>query len=166
MSQSSDLVCPWCQTEIVWDPELGPEETCPHCFNELGEYRSIQWKVKPVGQSIEFDEDEDEEEENDEYYDDELEPNSLDTYEEAVQHVLDRQEEAPECPSCRSFMLLAGTQAAPESFVPFIHASVKSPLIGANFTAQVYVCPSCFKVDTLLSEKDRLEMIELLKQAK
>ncbi|WP_322903267.1 hypothetical protein [Paenibacillus campi] len=45
-------VCPWCHSEIVWDPELGPEEFCPHCGNELSGYRTL---------SIELD-DEDEQE--------------------------------------------------------------------------------------------------------
>ncbi|WP_207671225.1 hypothetical protein [Paenibacillus cymbidii] len=35
-------VCPWCDTEIVWDPEFGPEDECPNCFNELGSYRSVK----------------------------------------------------------------------------------------------------------------------------
>lgn len=34
-------VCPWCQTEIVWDEELGPEEECPYCHNELKGYRTL-----------------------------------------------------------------------------------------------------------------------------
>lgn len=34
-------VCPWCHTEIVWDEEFGPEETCPHCNNELSGYRTV-----------------------------------------------------------------------------------------------------------------------------
>lgn len=34
-------VCPWCQSEIVWDEELGPEEHCPHCANELKGYRTL-----------------------------------------------------------------------------------------------------------------------------
>lgn len=34
-------VCPWCHSEIVWDPEFGPEEHCPHCGNELQGYRTL-----------------------------------------------------------------------------------------------------------------------------
>lgn len=44
-------VCPWCHSEIVWDPEIGPEEFCPHCGNELNAYRTL---------SIELDEEEEE----------------------------------------------------------------------------------------------------------
>ena len=50
MSTNEEIVCPWCQTEIVWDPEIGPEDECPHCFNELNDYRSIDLKVKQTGQ--------------------------------------------------------------------------------------------------------------------
>lgn len=35
-------VCPWCHSEIVWDEEIGPEEHCPHCSNELSGYRTLQ----------------------------------------------------------------------------------------------------------------------------
>ncbi len=45
-------VCPWCHSEIVWDPELGPEEFCPHCGNELSGYRTL---------SVELDEEEEQE---------------------------------------------------------------------------------------------------------
>jgi len=161
LSQAEDLFCPWCQTEIVWDPEIGPETSCPHCYNDLGDYRSIQLTVKQTGQSIQFDEDEDEE-----YHDiDEAELEAMDDeYEEGVQRLLDHQEEAPECTSCQSFMLLAGTRTSPDSFVPFVHQAIKKPLLSASHASQVYVCPSCFKVEHVLAEKDRVAMIELLKQ--
>ncbi len=55
MSTNEEIVCPWCQTEIVWDPEIGPEDECPHCFNELNDYRSIDLKVKQTGQPLRFD---------------------------------------------------------------------------------------------------------------
>lgn len=45
MSTEEKQICPWCQTEIVWDPEIGPEAECPHCLNELGDYRSISLTV-------------------------------------------------------------------------------------------------------------------------
>lgn len=165
MSDQSGQVCPWCQTEIVWDPEIGPEETCPHCFNELGEYRSIRLEIGKSGQKDGRDEDYEEEEDEEDYFDEDLETDSLDAYEEGAQRVLDTQEEAPECPSCRSFMLLAGTQSAAPSFVPFVHETVKEPIVKADYSAQVYVCPSCFRVETILSEKDRLSMMELLKRS-
>ena len=158
MPKNDEQICPWCQTEIVWDPEIGPEEACPHCFNDLGDYRSINLTVTDPDQAIAFDDD------DEEYEDDEID--LMDEYEEAVQHVLDHQEEAPECPSCRSFMLLAGTQNADASFVPYVHEMVKEPLLTASFKAQVYVCPSCFHIERQLSEPDRLAMIERLKQVK
>lgn len=156
MPQSHDALCPWCQTEIVWDPEIGPEDTCPHCFNELGDYRSLNFTVKPSDRQITFDEEED--------YDlSEDDMDLLDDYEEGVQRVLDNQEEAPECAACHSLMLFSGTQNGPQGFVPFMHGSLKQPLLKASFSSQVYVCPSCFKVEYSLAEKDRLALIELLR---
>lgn len=167
MSEAPDLICPWCQTEIKWDPELGPEEMCPNCYNDLGEYRSISLKVKQTGQPLRFDDAEEEEEPEDEetdgdFYDDELEAEAQDAYEEGVHRLLDAQEEPPECPTCRSFMLLVGSQPASADFVPHIHAGLRGPALGSGFTQDVFVCPSCFKVETLLSGKDRRSWIERL----
>ncbi|MBP1156816.1 MULTISPECIES: hypothetical protein [unclassified Paenibacillus] len=161
MSQSYDSLCPWCQTEIVWDPEIGPEETCPHCFNELGDYRSLNVTVKPSDQQITMDEEDDE----DDYAFSQEDMELMDEYEERVGQVLDSQEEAPECGTCHSLMLFAGTQKGKGSqeFVPFVHDSLKKPLLTASFSSQVYVCPSCFKVEYSLAEGDRLAMIELLR---
>lgn len=158
MSQSYDSLCPWCQTEIVWDPEIGPEETCPHCFNELGDYRSLNLTVNPTDQQITFDEEED-----DDYDLSEEDLELMDEYEEGVQLLLDGQEEAPECAACHSLMLFAGTQKGSQGFVPFVHERVKQPLLTASFSSQVYVCPSCFKVEYFLAEGDRLAVIELLR---
>jgi hypothetical protein len=187
MEQSHDLLCPWCQTEIVWDSEIGPEEACPHCFNELGNYRSL--KLGSL-QSDEDDEDEDEDEDadKDEYnnkekilsnaedtdndedvdndevddYEDE-DRDGLDEYEEGVQRVLATQEEPPECTNCHSFMMFTGTQAMAPGFVPVLPVILDQPLLKVDCLTKVYVCPSCFKVDYMLADEDRLAMIELLK---
>lgn len=97
-------VCPWCQTEIVWDPEIGPEEECPHCYNELSDYRSIRLGAD------EEDGDEPAEEVElaagpDDFLDWEEDAGYTNEYAEAVQNVLDTQEEAPECSACRELML-------------------------------------------------------------
>ncbi|WP_248930183.1 hypothetical protein [Paenibacillus hamazuiensis] len=149
-------VCPWCQTEIVWDPEIGPEETCPHCLNELGGYRSIKLKVKQTGEQLVFD-DEDE--------DEELSDDDIFTYEENVQQLLDRQEETPECPSCHEFMLLAGTQKiTEETFKPAPNDLLPRPLLKPPFNTKVFICPACFRMETQLGEEERTALIELLKQ--
>ncbi|MBE1441570.1 hypothetical protein [Paenibacillus sp. OAS669] len=167
MPQSHDQVCPWCQTEIVWDPEIGPEETCPHCFNELGDYRSINLKVGQDEQEVDLDEEEADDPEDDEDledYEDYEEFEGIEDYEEGVQRVLDTQEDTPECPVCHSFMLLTGTHTMPQGFVPVIPPRLNQPLVKAAHSTKVFVCPSCFRVEQVLSEEDRLAMIELLKQ--
>jgi Zn-finger nucleic acid-binding protein len=157
MQAKNDSICPWCQTEIVWDPEIGPEDSCPHCFNDLGEYRSIHLKVKQTGQQIVFDEDEEDESD---FADDEVF-----TYEENVQLLLDRQEETPECPSCHQFMLFAGEQGiSGDSFKPAVRELLPRPIVQPPFRVKMFVCPSCFRVDTILSEEDRTAMIDMLKQ--
>ncbi|NHN29283.1 hypothetical protein [Paenibacillus agricola] len=180
MQQSHDLVCPWCHTEIVWDPEFGPEEACPHCFNELSDYRSLKLGVDSS------DEDDDEEERKDvnkadhndkekllsideELEDDELDDydeedrDGLDEYEEGVQRVLATQEDPPECTNCHSFMMFTGTQTAAPGYVPVLPVMLDQPLLKVAYTTKVYVCPSCFKMDYILADEDRLAMVELLK---
>ncbi|OBA07918.1 hypothetical protein A9P44_00775 [Paenibacillus polymyxa] len=34
-------ICPWCNMEIIWDEELGPEEECPYCHNDLKGYSDL-----------------------------------------------------------------------------------------------------------------------------
>jgi len=65
MSDHETQVCPWCQTEIVWDPEIGPEEVCPHCLNELGDYRSVSLKVEELDPDADDEADEEDEEDHD-----------------------------------------------------------------------------------------------------
>ncbi|WP_281939639.1 hypothetical protein [Paenibacillus tyrfis] len=161
LSQSENQVCPWCHTEIVWDPEIGPEEECPHCFNELSDYRSINLKVESSDSGIQYD-DEEELDDDLELSDEELQ--LADDYGEGVQQLLDSQEEAPECSSCHSFMLLAGTESVSEAFVPFVHPALGKPLLQASFSVQVYLCPSCFRVERQLAETDRLALVEQLRE--
>ncbi|MNH95501.1 hypothetical protein D3C73_481500 [compost metagenome] len=162
MSTMDEVICPWCQTEIVWDPEIGPEDECPHCFNELGDYRSIDLKGKPPGQPLIFGEDVEDEEDLSTAWDESDEP--LDSYGAAVQKLTDGQEEAPECSSCHEFMLLAGTeQQAGEAFTVNKSPLIKNAFLTAPFTMDVYVCPSCFKVEKYLSDTDRVIMVERIK---
>jgi hypothetical protein len=184
MQESQDQICPWCQTEIVWDPEIGPEENCPHCYSDLGNYRSLKLSGQDLlldeedeaddeneykaNKAAEIDEEVDNEADNeedlseDDNYDDDY-MDGPDDYEEGAQRVLDLQEETPECPTCHSFMMYAGTQTADSGFVPFVPALLKKPLLKAAYTTKVYVCPSCFKINHIMADEDRLAMIELLK---
>ncbi|WNQ10245.1 hypothetical protein MJA45_21865 [Paenibacillus aurantius] len=160
MESEEKQVCPWCHTEIVWDPELGPEEECPHCFNELGAYRSVTFGAPA--------EEEDEEEldaapvgELDDL--DELEEEYRDEYSEKVEQVIDGQEEAPECTNCRELMLLAGQRTTgKEAWSPLVPEAVGKPLLAA-LEENVYVCPSCFKTESYLTEKARLALLKAVK---
>lgn len=178
-------VCPWCQTEIVWDEEIGPEEECPHCQNELNEYRTLNIGIDEDEEDLEPEaiahtrsHDEDKEKEP-------LEPfwerdvisatptiraldkyetsHDLMNYEEMVEKVLDGQEEVPECPHCHEYMLLAGQQQITDSgFQPAIVKVLQSPVLSAPFTVDMYICSGCFHVQTTLSEEDRLRIVQAL----
>ncbi|MFC0211465.1 hypothetical protein ACFFK0_03210 [Paenibacillus chartarius] len=176
MSEQDTTICPWCQTEITWDPDLGPEEICPHCYNELSGYRSIQVNLKPSSaRSAELELDEDDE---DDLLDEDewdgldvpeaewLDGDELDSYGEAVQACIEQQEEAPECVACRELMLHAGDrEIAADGYTPVVPLPLGKPFLQAPYKLQVYVCPSCFKVETHLGEADRLLMVEALKDA-
>lgn len=170
-------ICQWCLTEIIWDEEIGPETHCPHCDNELGGYRTMQ-----IG--IETDEDQldSHEEESDEWLDDEegLDESHRDRMmddsegfrssnlqrmaaESTVQRIIDEQEEAPECPVCREYMLEAGTQSiGAEQFKPAVPAAIGHPLVTTPFQIQWYICPACSHVSSMLSKSSQEEMIARL----
>jgi hypothetical protein len=177
--EAKGQVCPWCDTEIVWDPELGPEEECPHCLNPLRDYHSIVLPVRNGGQTADHSEEptasrsgngqpaEANEElavfdELDDGFD-ELDA-AIEALEEAVQQIVDGQDEAPECPSCRQFMLYVGDQqpSDAEKFSPVIPLSAGSALVRPNYSLKMFVCPSCYRVDYLLSEHDREHFLNIL----
>lgn len=134
-------ICPWCDTEIVWDEEIGPEEECPHCNNELKGYRTLQLQIDPPT-------------DNDEEYE---------RYEEAVERVLETQEEVPECMYCREYMVLAGKQLTPpQAFQPHVHDTVGQPFVEGPYSTNMYVCTGCFQVTYVLSPEDRQKMIKRL----
>ncbi|WP_018756211.1 hypothetical protein [Paenibacillus terrigena] len=135
------VICPWCDTEIVWDEEIGPEEECPHCNNELKGYRTLQVQLDAVTEDDE----------------------QMGRYEETVEQVLDQQEEVPECMYCREYMVLAGKQAtAPNAFQPNVPEAVGQPFVEAPFNVNMYVCTGCFQVAYVLSAEDRQKMINRL----
>jgi hypothetical protein len=182
MSENEVVICPWCHMEITWDPEFGPEEECPHCFNELKAYRSL-----PLGGAIEhetdFDDEDDEDPETEEelaqvgVLEDNIDEDSTDDYEadleeikakdvyhEGVMQVLDTQLDVPECFRCQELMLLAGVQTVDSSkFVPEIPGSLGLPFLPHGFKLQLYVCPSCFSTESMLAPDDRDSMIKVIK---
>lgn len=180
------LVCTWCQSEIIWDPEIGPETECPHCFSELGDYRSIKLNVKPhVGRDLNVDLDDvdlddtdlddvdlddfDVDEEDEFIYSEEL--HALEDLNEFVDQkfkakvteCLDAQEEAPECWHCQELMIFTGTYKADANrFVEEIPAALGVPFLTAPFSVKLYLCPSCYEIKTFLSSEDRLAITKTI----
>lgn len=199
-------ICPWCQTEIVWDEELGPEEECPYCHNELKGYRTLsialsseeefedEYEEHPFGDSKsghhhnhdhdddEHDHDHDHDhhhghvhEDEDDYWDNEhgghlgtvrrLEAftasgGDLLAYETGVEKLLDRQDEVPECPHCREYMIYTGQQElVPDNLDAPVPSGLKRPLLQAPVKLNVYICSACFHVSRFLSEDDRISFI-------
>ncbi|REE85087.1 hypothetical protein A8990_1133 [Paenibacillus taihuensis] len=173
-------ICPWCQTEIVWDEEIGPERNCPHCENELSGYRTLQFGMELNEEEDADDADEqennvewgDEEEEDDSHSHShdlsELRPYNRDqlALEETMNRILDEQLEAPECPSCREYMLEAGTQTIKEKrFEARTSAMLGEPILEAPFELVLYVCPSCFATQNRLAVPDQERLVRLLAKA-
>ncbi|MGP0585275.1 hypothetical protein [Paenibacillus timonensis] len=185
-------ICPWCQTEIVWDEELGPEEECPHCQNELKGYRTVNISL---GQDDEFEDEEndhpfqdrkhhydedDEEMDGDSLWEEEEEVHlgavrrieaftasggDLLKYETGVEKLLDGQDEVPECPHCREYMVYAGKQkltVLDGGFVAAIPAGGDRPLLSEDAEMNVYVCSACFHVSRFLNEASRIAMIRTI----
>ncbi len=154
--------CPWCETDIIWDEELGPEKYCPHCENELSGYRTME-----LDELIEVRQDEEPYEQDD--WDDDRESSILRSTRElaansVVQKLIDEQLEAPECTNCREYMLEAGTQTVggSQDFQKTDNKVTSKPIINVPFKLIWYVCPSCYRTDSYLSLHDRKHMLDAL----
>lgn len=175
--ESSHSICPWCDTEIVWDPEVGPEDECPHCFNELGEYRSIKLAERDENEhedeGIHDDDDEEwieEETEPDFVLDDDYAEDLVGAvedeflYEQSIKSCLDEQEELSECHVCREPMLRIGEQKLDGTYEPVIPQSLGIALLPHAPRFQIFVCPSCFRMEYSLSGEERIVMINALQR--
>ncbi|KIL35978.1 hypothetical protein SD71_11630 [Cohnella kolymensis] len=164
-------ICPWCQSEVPHEEGEEPEKFCPVCDNEMDGYRTLRVNV-----GSEEEEEEQEEEEAEENDDSAIDWNSdvamsekdeaLLRFEETVAEILDEQDLAPECPQCREYMLEAGEQLiSGEQFRPRIPEALGQAVLEAPFALTVYMCPSCFTVQTTLAENDRHHVARRLSEA-
>ncbi|MDP5276586.1 hypothetical protein [Chengkuizengella axinellae] len=177
----SKEICPWCDTEIVWDEEIGREEQCPHCLNELSNYRTMnvdldleedETRSKSVNKSNSPKENaaEDIEDINTPILDSfisKIEPKTDDLlqYEEGVYHYRRKQEESFECSNCHDFMIMVGDQEIKkDEFIPYVPVSQAQGILQAPYKLNLYICPSCFEMKPVLSEQDRLKMMDALKK--
>ncbi|OUM95397.1 MAG: hypothetical protein A9Z00_08615 [Thermobacillus sp. ZCTH02-B1] len=169
-------ICPWCQTEIAWDEETGEENICPYCENELGDYRTISVELeRNEGLADEGEGGEqksaDSEDRGDRGRfagDSDLEgfrPVNLRLIALAgkLEKILIEQLEVPECPSCREYMIEAGTQTVgAEGWQPTVPPALKRALLPAPFRLIWYVCPNCHQMHTLLAPEDRERLLDNL----
>lgn len=182
MENMENTICPWCQTEIVWDEELGPEEECPYCNNELKGYRTLNISIgSEDDEDVEADYMDDEHHSNDDmlpgfWSEDETSHigairrveafteagGDLLAYESGVERILDDQDEVPECPHCREYMLYAGSEPVSEGFAPVLPKKLNLALLKPNTKFNVYICSACFSVSRFLSENDRISLIRTI----
>ncbi|REJ17076.1 MAG: hypothetical protein C6W59_07285 [Paenibacillaceae bacterium] len=174
MEQST--VCPWCQTEITWDEETGPENVCPYCENELGDYRTL---------NVEIERDDDAEDGSggdgaksaraegaairsrlsDDMDMDSFRPVNLRliALEGKLEAILNEQLEVPECPSCREYMIEAGTQTVGAAgWEPAVPPAVKRAILPAPFRLVWYICPNCHHAHSRLAPDDRERLLDNL----
>lgn len=180
-------ICPWCDTEIVWDPEIGPEEVCPNCLNELGPYRTVKFEAEVRLDEEEFPAaDKPAQADTGETWQDVLEDDEDDIprpryeqagvlnaragtgfagLEEQLAKLIDEQEEFPECERCGEYMLEMGEQQVKGGFSGRT-ADTGRALLEAPYALKLYVCPSCFKAEYQLSDDDRAKLASRLREAK
>jgi hypothetical protein len=171
--QDGPVVCPWCQTEIVWDEEIGPERHCPHCENELSGYRTLQVGLDDDENADEESFEEAEAGEGASGFDAEDDLTDFVEYnsermamDETLERVLADQLEAPECPNCRELMLEAGSHIVTgDNFRSRVPAALGEPVVETPFALVMYVCPSCFHTDNRLSVQDQERLVFLLTQS-
>ncbi|MFC5528608.1 hypothetical protein [Cohnella yongneupensis] len=166
-------LCPWCQSEIPVEEGQEPDKYCPVCDNEMDGYRTLRLDIGGDSAADEEEEEieayEQDEDNEGEEWDDALAfresgPEGL-VLEEAMERLLDEQEFVPECPNCREYMFEAGEQRiAAEHFSPRVPQSLGQTVLEAPFSLTLYVCPSCFATQTLLSESGREQIIRRLSE--
>lgn len=156
--------CPWCESDIIWDAEIGPEKNCPHCDNELNDYRTVELDGEY--------EDEENDHDQDEIDWDNGDAGILRTTREiaansVIQNMLNEQFEMPECLNCREYMVESGTQTIGENdtFEAKISTASGLPLVNQTMKVIWYVCPSCYRTDSYLSLHDRKQMLDALTPA-
>jgi hypothetical protein len=166
MDEQQTAICPWCQTEIAWDEELGPEEQCPHCLNELSDYRSVNLTGP----------DDEEEYADGAEADSKSEPSAsyaagvasedlytMSAYEAAARHALDRQEVFADCVVCGVEMMHMGKlQAGNIVKQPDSLSEWKRPLLDGKLEMDAFVCPTCFRVETKLTDPARMQFVQQL----
>ncbi|MBJ6363867.1 hypothetical protein ACFOQM_21815 [Paenibacillus sp. GCM10012307] len=168
---TESTVCPWCQTEIVWDKELGPEKHCPHCDNELDGYRTISLNLEEDEEELDEElgpsEEEYPVEEEDEASNRRPPHQAILALEDHVQQLLAEQEDMPECSSCREFMIEVGRQKNDSAAGFTLRETGESakPLLRNAFEIVWYVCPSCFETKSRLSYADQHFFAQRLSEA-
>ena len=138
-------ICPWCQTEIVWDEEEGPGTECPNCFNELGDYRTLTVELEGIESG---------------------EAPDLYGYEQKAKAYLDHQdpEQTLDCERCEEAMIASGElRWEAGAFRPLAVPGLP-PFLEGPVRVQVHVCPACFQVKMMLPEDIRMRIIQKLSE--
>jgi len=165
----SVVICPWCQSEIPQEEGHEPDKFCPVCDNELDGYRTLTLSLGEEEEESDF-EDEDApvisiDDEDLGWMDEEALESSeeLERFEETLEQLLNDQDLVPECPLCREYMVETGERVIPaEEFRPRVHEAVGEALVDAPIKLAMYVCPSCFTVQSFLGDGHRQRMVRRL----
>ena len=149
---SETQICPWCQTEIVWDEE-GPEDLCPHCLNPLKEYRTVTVRLDP--------------DDTGDADDGRLSPDRL-SYREisrAFDVILPGQEEDLDCDQCQDRMITVGSlRLDGDRFRPLDRPGLPQ-FLKVPAELAVLVCPSCFQAKTVLAGGSRTQFMHAIRQS-
>ncbi|MFC4304973.1 hypothetical protein [Cohnella boryungensis] len=168
----SVVICPWCQSEISQEEGQEPDKICPVCDNELDGYRTLKLSLGEEEEEDAYEEEEaptvsiDDDEDLSWMEEEALESSEeLEQFEETLEELLNEQEVVPECPSCREYMVEAGERLiSAEEFKPRVPESLGVPLVEAPFKLTMYVCPSCFTVQSALGDTHRQRMVRSLSE--
>lgn len=149
-------VCPWCDTEIVWDEEIGAEELCPHCLNMIHEYRTLDVTLDESG-------------ENEEMTGHSVlpasteRPRNWEQFDKQVKLYMEGQTEEMECEHCREPMVATGEMEMERSrFLPRFPEFGGPPLLQPPFTVTWFLCPYCFATRNKLSPEAQSKVNAIL----
>ena len=138
-------ICPWCDAESSWDEEIGAEEHCPYCLNELGDYRSL---------SIASDDIDERGAEIEHRANATTDVGAGDiSFHEYTKALLAEQTNWHICQECDEPMIHIGQQIMTGPLMQ-VRVWQGTPVLPLPITTDMFVCPSCNRLEQLLSSKD------------
>jgi hypothetical protein len=159
-------VCPWCEMEVYDDPDREEKVmVCPHCENELGDYRHVnplksEWFGElEIEQQSQQDAYADADEDEQEVATDKGDPGWA-NYDQVARKLQDMNDDILACATCTENMVPVGEHTVQANdWKALTPDGWKKPLLSAPFRMTMWLCPACFRMEQTLCDEERDPLI-------